>query len=592
MNNLYTHEDLPVANPIDILKRHPVKVLWSKAFWGQYNSLFDIFYSFCRIKENFISLHGEMNIETFHKRRRADSKIAKLYKCEYELSQNGLIQTNKKYIGLGADPRMVSNGKSAYAYVTGYGKAGYPAFLYVEKDDSLHPLKADADFVWGKNWQPFLKDDRLFIVHELSPYTVYEINLETYTLEQRTFVHSSLGLTAHFTNYTMFRGGANAIAEDDAVYGLGRASAQPYKHLPFLWSSYLNESPVFQFVDFFYPFNVKGFSILDPTSFFKGKDNLYIGLACSETCWFHEQQFLNILLVFDIENKYDNLPTLENFLSSFEDSYSNHQVNLRKHIFHCDRMQHDIAHTYEYGVKSAGIAGTLVYGPYIEITEAMTIAVELSYLTTQEEGSRAGVFDVYLSRKKSNHEIDFVKATECELKSTDKEIEKAILFFDTGKYIGYNIEFRVLVEEGYELNAFHIRTNRVEHPIVCSSLPANIEVDNSNGLRSSKGQEGFLFFGPYQVIKKEGIFTAKLYYKADALASEVNGVFDITVSSPENEMYTISKTEVMGTENKWACAKLNFSLDNYSGYKLETRLYIKDKTNITANYILISEQSR
>ncbi|QMU65071.1 MAG: hypothetical protein GKR88_12755 [Flavobacteriaceae bacterium] len=154
----YTKDEkkhLTVAEMIDRLKNVPAKVLWKNSYWGAYNELFDIFYAFCKVGSKYISLHGEMYIETFHKRRLKASKIARLYKCEYELTPQGLRRTQKKYIGLGADPRMVSDGVRAYAYVIGYGEAKHPAFLYVEKDDSLHPLKADDGFEWGKTGDLF-----------------------------------------------------------------------------------------------------------------------------------------------------------------------------------------------------------------------------------------------------------------------------------------------------------------------------------------------------------------------------------------------------------------------------------------------------
>jgi hypothetical protein len=119
----------------------------------------------------------------------------------------------------------------------------------------------------------------------------------------------------------------------------------------------------------------------------------------------------------------------------------------------------------------------------------------------QEVGSRAGVFDICLSKEKENGEIVFLNVANCELKTTGKEMDKAVLFFNTDPYIGYKAEFRVMVDEGYELNAFHIRTNEVVDPIICSSLPAAIDVDNKNGLRSGN-QEGFLFLDLTRLLNK------------------------------------------------------------------------------------------
>lgn len=456
----------PASELIYKLQNLPVRVLWSKAYEGTQNSLFDVFYSFCKLGNSFISIHGEMHIETFHKRRQGVStKVAKAYRCEYELTENGLNQISKEYIGLGADPRFVSDGNNAYAYVIGYGEAKHPAFLYVAKDNSLHPLVADDDFDWGKNWQPFLKDGSLFVVHELNPYSVYKIDLETFRLEKCFSIDSDFAFPAHYTNFTMFRGGANAICEDDHVVGIGRASAQPYRHLPFIWSSYKNQAPIIQFFDFFNQFSNKGFSIADPTCFFKDDNTVFLGLACSETLWFFQQQFLNLLLVVDEDDKYSNLPLLSDYLSSFEDTHIDQSVNLENHIFYCDRMQHNIPYSNEFGVKSTGLPGVLVYGPYIELCKEMKLSVELTYLTMDMQNTEAGVFDIYLSKELENGEVEFLKVTECSLNSTDKEIGTATLYIDTADYLGYKVEFRVHVNEGHELNAFHIRTRKCQKTI-------------------------------------------------------------------------------------------------------------------------------
>jgi len=589
-NNEILGSRFPILQLIQKLEKYPLKVLWKKSFEGRYNELFDIFYSFCQIGDKFISLHGEMNIETFHKRRVKNSLVAKLFKCEYKISDIGLIQISKEFIGLGADPRMVSDGKNAYAYVVGYGEAKHPAFLYKEKDDSLYPIKAEFDFDWGKNWQPFLKEGRLYIVHELAPFSVYEINIETYQLKRICELNSDFNLPAHYTNHSMFRGGANAITENDVVYGLGRASAQPYKHLPFWWSSYKNEAPQIQFTDFFNRISDKGFGIIDPTSFFKKDENIYLGLACSETTWFHGQQFLNVLLVVDVENKYKNLPTLENLLSEYENSYENKLPNLKNHIFHCDRMQHDIPFSYEYGIKSTGKQGTLVYGPYIEIKDDLCIKIELSYLTLEKEGRIAGVFDVCLSKENEEGKIEQLKITECDLKTTNSEIATSTLFFDTREYQGYKVEFRVMVNKSYELNAFHIRTSEVKCPIPCVFLPTTIDVDNTNGFRSCQNQEGFLFFGPYHLVEEGGSHRATLYYNSQADKTEIAGVFDITVLSPEGEVVTIAMTEVYGTNNLWRSIELDFALNEYKNYKFETRFQVKSKKRISVSYISISDE--
>ncbi|QMU65070.1 MAG: hypothetical protein GKR88_12750 [Flavobacteriaceae bacterium] len=264
----------------------------------------------------------------------------------------------------------------------------------------------------------------------------------------------------------MFRGGSNAIVEGKTLLGMGRASAQPYKHLPFLWANQNGQAPTFHFLDFFNQISQKGFGIIDPTCFFKEGENIFLGLACSETTWFHSQEFLNLLLVIDTENSYPELPTLTKILSNYTDAFIENKPNLRNHIFHCDRLQHDIPFSYEYGKKSTGSKGTLVYGPYIAIKESMKLSVTLSYLTMESTGAKAGEFDICLSKEGKNGKVIFVEIDTCDLTTTKKEIRSVALQFDTRDYIGYKAEFRVRVEKGYQLNAFHIRTKETNNELI------------------------------------------------------------------------------------------------------------------------------
>jgi hypothetical protein len=580
-------------NVTTLSNNHRVKVLWSHAYYAQYNALFDVFYTFCKVEERYISLHTEMNIQSFYTTRENENNNSKIYKCEYQLTSKGLVQTSKKYIGLGADPRIVSDGKNCYAYVIGYGKAEHPALLYCEKDDSLHRIEAPQGFDWGKNWQPFIKDEKLFIVHELMPYSIYEVDLDTYRLKQILFIDTDLGLPAHFTNHTMFRGGANAIAKGEYLYGLGRASAQPYKHIPFFWSSHKNQAPLIQFTDLFNALSQKGFSIIDPTSFFEDEDGrVYIGLACSQTCWFHEQKFLNLLVVIDPSHTFDTLPYLDELLTDYNDFFINREPNLKKHIFFCDRLQQDIPFKHEYGIVSTGQEGMLVYGPYLDIKESAYLVVELSYLTVEEEGEEAGRFDICLSKTEDNGEVSFIEVDKCTLVTTGKETQKALLYFDTSHFLGYKVEFRVYVKEGIHLNAFHIKTDEVSYPISCAKLPATIQVDNSNGIRSVKGQKGFLFFGPYQLIEQDESYKIILHYKSEANKFDRVGYFDIALSRDHDDIKSLSKTEVYGTENQWSSLVIDCLLEDYVGYKFEIRFEKKDEKEISVSYISLLGQQK
>jgi len=160
-------------------------------------------------------------------------------------------------------------------------------------------------------------------------------------------------------------------------------------------------------------------------------------------------------------------------------------VDLSSHTFFCKDLPHEtICHNSLGGAKSKGVSGFLVYGPYVEILEATTYAVELSYLTANKKGKYAGKFDINLSKKNNEGTFDFVKAEESLLNFTSTRIKNSTLYFDSSKYIGYKVEFRVFVEAGVDLYAFQIKTQKVSKSQYDQgkkdSMPFQIEHQNSS----------------------------------------------------------------------------------------------------------------
>ena len=107
---------------------------------------------------------------------------------------------------------------------------------------------------------------------------------------------------------------------------------------------------------------------------------------------------------------------------------------------------------------STGKAGHLVHGPYVRIEREGRFCAELSYLTKSCGARRAGIFDVTSSRVIGGRQSNFQTLGYHELVPTNEGMAEAAIEFDTRGLAGALLEFRVHVEEGVELNAFHIRT--------------------------------------------------------------------------------------------------------------------------------------
>ena len=369
-------------------------------------------------------------------------------------------------------PRVVSNGERAYAIIIANYFTNYDALLYDILKSKMVPIKfADPGTRYGKNWQPFLDGDELYFVHELVPFRIMKVDVETGRTEVVREVDVTFNLSCFHTPYSMFRGGCNAVVKDKTIFGMGRATSQRYRHHPFLWS--LDESDHLEilFSEFFSDFHVRGYNIIDPTSLFIVDDDIYLGLCCSERDWAHTQVLSNFLLRFPQSAPSGEFETLANFFKGRAKTESARLPSIERNMFFCIEMPSAISSKQKYGGRvSTGEPGCLVYGPYVKIENEGRYSAELSYLTAPSSRPQwatslfprlrqGGAFDVTVSRYDENDKlVDFKTLGRVNLPDTDGNMGEARIDFDTTGLRGYILETRVFVNKGVELNAYHVRT--------------------------------------------------------------------------------------------------------------------------------------
>lgn len=214
----------------------------------------------------------------------------------------------EEVLGQGVDPRIVSDGDRAYVVYADYLEedAYRPVFRVRELPSGKTRIYEHTDFPMGKNWQPFLRDGRLFVLHEFSPARVIELCLDgriaTVSEHETGFTQ-----TAPHDGYTIHRGGSNGVVGPDGnVYGYGHFTFANHTHAPFPWRL----SPDGQLdcgeAMMFPAFRDQGFNLHDVTSFFVHDGDSYLGLTLSERDWFHGQRMANVLLRLPV----DDLPHL------------------------------------------------------------------------------------------------------------------------------------------------------------------------------------------------------------------------------------------------------------------------------------------
>ena len=435
--------------------------------WARMGAECDYFYAFFIWKGDIYALNVRHTVPSngWYFRDLGRYHKSGLYLNRFGRSPGGLNKVDQQWIGEGADPRLVSDGTNAYGIITVYRNPGWSATLYDIRRQRLVPIKfSDPSFGTGKNWQPYLLNGELFAVHEMAPLRVLKIDADSglaRIVEERDL---GFNLYAFYERYPMFRGGCNAIGRRNEVVGLGRATSQLYRHQPFLWWMQDPDNLNVEFSAFFHRFNKRGYNIVDATSiFFEGED-LLVGLCCTERDWCHEQTVTNLLLRFSpSQTRTDGLP-LGKFLNNRPPTEEMRRPLLDRHMFFCHELPGAIPSRPEHGGRiSIGAAGHLVHGPYLRLEREGRFTAELSYLTKSNgPGTRAGVFEVTVCQPDAARRLNFRTLGRRDLGWTDGNVGTARIEFDTTGAVGLLLELRVYVDEGVELNAFHIRTSRID----------------------------------------------------------------------------------------------------------------------------------
>ena len=217
----------------------------------------------------------------------------------YTLREGRLHPDHETSLGHGTDPRVVSDGTVAYIFKLMRRDGDTErAFYRVRKlpGETVFDVHGAPGLPLGKNWQPFLKDGRLFAIYGFAPLTVLEVH-ETGEVE---IVHQSqtqLDIAPPHEAFTLFRGGTNGILEDDGcLYGFGHSTVRNFRHDTFMWRMTPDYFLDVRICNATVSLNDAGYGITDPTSLFTHEGASYLGLAMSERDWYYEQKFADLLL--------------------------------------------------------------------------------------------------------------------------------------------------------------------------------------------------------------------------------------------------------------------------------------------------------
>lgn len=339
---------------------------------------------------------------------------SRIHVTQWREDEEGLHPIWSVDIGAGNDPRITLVDEKAIVLFRGAINSEHEYYLYDIGDDRLVPITLPSSITFGKNWAPFATQGKLGALHGFDPIHMLEIDCSTGSATLFSVRTNPFSARAGHDNYSILRGGSNAINLGQHLLGFGHSTSAPYSHYPFLWrlSADGNLSIVFDMQ--FEPLSKAGFSIIDPTCLVIAEKRSFVGLCCSERDWFYDQSFTEILLPVDLNTEHFGAPVI--------DTSEVDRLSLFV-LLPAERLPSQISTTpVPYGAKySEGIAGFLTFGPYRKVPSG-EYEVIYRYRAKAPRGALCGWVDICVSSLREVKQL-----TRIDLTGTDGEILKLSL---------------------------------------------------------------------------------------------------------------------------------------------------------------------
>lgn len=208
-----------------------------------------------------------------------DEPIYRSILNDEHLSSQIVLPNGNRFTG--EDPRLfVLNGRRyvlTQRFITDM-KTVEQYVVDVESGSATQYLVSEPDFFYGKNWTPFVYNDKLWIIHCFDPFTLLcdgkvVVQMPLYGLDK-----------SFYDNFTAYRGGTNGMEVRPGVFvGVGHQTVDKRTHKPFRWELDFNTMTV-DISDMDIPSQN---SLCDPTSIFidETDSRMYVSFYEGNAVW-------------------------------------------------------------------------------------------------------------------------------------------------------------------------------------------------------------------------------------------------------------------------------------------------------------------
>ena len=242
-----------------------------------------------------------------------DSSIFKVFVSYYSLNEDPIyrvIENNDHYNSyikyndytlIGEDPRpFILNNERFFIsqrYINSIEKMEQN-IVHFNTGVLYKYIMNDENFNYGKNWAPFVYNNKLYLIHCFDPFTVISNN--DVILKVATDLEK-----CRSDNFTGYRGGTNGIEYNNYIFGIGHFTPCYDDHTPFIWviDSKKNTLEIAKLTSY-----EPKYCLADPTSLWKDNNDIFMSIFESSKGWFNtDVKCLSRIYKLDFEKLYNDM---------------------------------------------------------------------------------------------------------------------------------------------------------------------------------------------------------------------------------------------------------------------------------------------
>jgi hypothetical protein len=228
------------------------------------------------------------NFDIFHSRCYVNDREYTFSRAVTHLRwPNTQVRVENNVIGPGEDPRAFDllGMPACYSVKFDESTSQFTPQLYIGDTWDRVDITMGNNLSPGKNWSPFVYENEIYFVHEISPFRVVKLEGDVvYSVFEKELPAEIQPLDS----YPSLRGGCNGLdVGNNLVLGFGHdnyaATRDTIKHRPFGWCVNMSTQSV-DIINTEFVWDQQ-FNIIDPTAFFKKNGHYYLMTCETESAW-------------------------------------------------------------------------------------------------------------------------------------------------------------------------------------------------------------------------------------------------------------------------------------------------------------------